>query len=147
MRIALHPDDPPIPDPLGGATRIVGSLDNYERIFSMVPGRSNGMLFCQGCVAEMGEDVIKAIHRIGSQDKIVFVHFRDIRGTPYKFQEVFIDEGDNDMLRAMEAYKAVGYDGPIMLDHTPGIPADPTGRAGHAYANGYVKALIQAVYR
>ncbi len=147
VRIALHPDDPPIPDPLGGAARIVGSLDNYERIFGMAPSRSNGMLFCQGCVAEMGEDVIKAIHRIGSQDKIVFVHFRDIRGTPYRFQEVFIDEGDNDMLRAMEAYKAVGYDGPVMLDHTPGIPADPTGRAGHAYANGYIKALIQAVYR
>ncbi len=147
VRIALHPDDPPIPDPLGGAARIVCSLDNYERFFGMAPSDSNGMLFCQGCVAEMGEDVVQAIHRVGSQKKIVFVHFRDIRGTPHKFQEVFIDEGDNDMMKAMEAYRDVGYDGPAMLDHTPGIPGDEQGRLGHAYANGYLRAMIQAVYR
>jgi mannonate dehydratase len=147
VRIALHPDDPPVPDPLGGAARIMVSLANFERAFGLALSRANGMLFCQGCVAEMGEDVVKAIHRIGGQDKIVFVHFRNIRGTPYNFQEVFIDEGDMDMVRAMQAYKEVGYDGPIMLDHTPGIPNDPQARAGHAFANGYIKALIQAVYR
>lgn len=147
VRIALHPDDPPVPDPLGGADRIMVSLANFERAFSLSPGQANGMLFCQGCVAEMGEDVVGAIHRIGRQGRIVFVHFRNIRGTPYNFQEVFIDEGDMDMLTAMRAYKDVGYDGPIMMDHTPGIPNDAGARAGHAYACGYIRALIQAVYR
>jgi len=33
-----------------------------------------------------------------------------------------------------------------MMDHTPGIP-HPSGLwAGRAYANGYIKALIQMVY-
>lgn len=147
VRIALHPDDPPIPEPLGGADRIVVSIDNYRRIFDLAPSDANGMLFCQGCVAEMGADVPETIRAIGSRNKIVFVHFRNIRGSSYKFQETFIDEGDVDMVRAMQTYREVGFQGPFMLDHTPGIP-HPAGRwAGHAYANGYIRALIQAVYR
>jgi mannonate dehydratase len=147
VRIALHPDDPPVPEPLGGADRIVVSVPNYQRIFNMIPSPANGMLFCQGCVAEMGADVFQMIRRIGSQGKIVFVHFRNIRGSSYKFQEVFIDEGDVDMLRAMETYREVGFQGPFMMDHTPGIPHPSGGWAGRAYANGYIRALLQTVYR
>jgi mannonate dehydratase len=147
VRIALHPDDPPIPEPLGGADRIVVSVENYQRIFALAPSNANGMLFCQGCVAEMGADVLQTIRTIGSQNKIVFVHFRNIRGSSYKFQEVFIDEGDVDMLQAMQAYRAIGFNGPFMMDHTPGIP-HPSGHwAGRAYANGYIRALLQTVYR
>jgi mannonate dehydratase len=147
VRIALHPDDPPVPEPLGGADRIVVSVENYQRIFDLVPSDANGMLFCQGCVAEMGVDVLDTIRTIGSRNKIVFVHFRNIRGGRYRFQEVFIDEGDVDMLRAMQTYREVGFNGPFMMDHTPGIP-HPSGQwAGHAYANGYIRALIQTVYR
>ena len=93
VRIALHPDDPPIPEPLGGAARIMVSIENFQRVFDLVPSAAYGMLFCQGCVAEMGEDIVEAIHASGARNKIVFVHFRNIRGNPYKFQEVFLDEG------------------------------------------------------
>ena len=147
VRIALHPDDPPIPEPLGGAARIMVSIENFQRVFDLAPSAAYGMLFCQGCVAEMGEDIVEAIHAIGARNKIVFVHFRNIRGNPYKFQEVFLDEGDMDMVRAMEAYRDVGFDGPIMMDHTPGIPPDSQGMGSRAYSNGYIKALIQAVCR
>ena len=93
VRIALHPDDPPIPEPLGGAARIMVSIENFQRVFDLVPSDAYGMLFCQGCVAEMGEDIVEAIHAISERNKIVFVPFRNIRGNPYKFQEVFLDEG------------------------------------------------------
>jgi mannonate dehydratase len=147
VRIALHPDDPPVPEPLGGAARIVVSVENYQRIFNLATSPANGMLFCQGCVAEMGADVLETIRTIGSQGKIVFVHFRNIRGGRYQFQEVFIDEGDIDPLRAMQTYRDVGFNGPFMMDHTPGIP-HPSGHwAGRAYANGYIRALLQTVYR
>ncbi|HEX2036243.1 MAG TPA: mannonate dehydratase [Chloroflexota bacterium] len=147
VRICLHPDDPPIPDPLGGAARITSSIENYHRIFDLVPGTANAMLFCQGCVAEMGVDIYDAIRSIGQRGKIGFVHFRDIRGTPYDFVETFIDEGQHDMLAAMQTYKEVGFEGPFMLDHTPRLPAPYDQSHGHAYANGYIKALIQVVYR
>ncbi len=146
VRLALHPDDPPIPEPMGGAMRIVSTLDQYERIFSLVPSQSNAMLFCQGCVTEMGVDVYDAIRRIGSQGKIAYVHFRNVKGSMHYFEEVFIDEGDVDMLKAMQTYKEVGFEGPFMMDHTPGIPGDRNGWAGHALATGFMRAMIQTVY-
>ena len=126
--------------------RIVSTLDQYERIFGMVPSDANAMLFCQGCVTEMGVDVYDAIRRIGSQGKIVYVHFRNVKGAGHYFEEVFIDEGDVDMLKAMQVYKEIGFEGPFMMDHTPGIPGQHGGLAGHALAAGYMRAAIQAVY-
>jgi mannonate dehydratase len=147
VRMALHPDDPPIPEVMGGAARIVSSLEQYKRIFNLVPSESNAMLFCQGCVTEMGVNVEQAIREIGALGKIVYVHFRNVRGTPRNFQEVFIDEGDVDMVKMMETYRDVGFNGPFMMDHTPEFPNGQTFWAGHAFAVGYMRALIQAVYR
>jgi mannonate dehydratase len=146
VRIALHPDDPPIPDPMGGGARIVTSLENYDRIYSIAPSPANAMLFCQGCFAEMGQDIYEAIAHAASEQRICYVHFRDILGTPYNFQEVFIDEGQNDMRRAMETYRDNGWAGPFMMDHTPRMPEGFNAWHGHAYANGYIKALIKTVY-
>ena len=145
--MALHPDDPPIPETICGAARIVSSLEQFRRIFDTAPSRAHAMLFCQGCVAEMGEDVPNAIRQMAGLGKIAYVHFRNIRGTPRKFQEVFLDEGDADMFRAMQTYKEVGFKGPFMMDHTPGIPDDAGGRFGRAFAVGYIRAMLQAVYR
>ena len=149
VRMALHPDDPPVPrgtPALAGAAHIVSTFDDYRRIFGLVPSPSNGMLFCQGCVTEMqGVNVYDAIREIGSIDKIVMVHFRNVRGEFPKFQEVFVDNGDVDMYRAMQAYRDVGFKGPFSLDHSPMFPGAET--ANQAFAIGYLRALIQAVYR
>ncbi len=146
VRIALHPDDPPIPDPLGGAARITTSMENYDRIYSIAPSPANAMLFCQGCFAEMGGSIYEDIAFASSAGRICYVHFRDIVGTPYNFQEVFIDEGQHDMRQAMQTYKDNGFAGPFMMDHTPRMPDGFNAWHGHAYANGYIKALIQSVY-
>jgi mannonate dehydratase len=147
VRLALHPDDPPLPEPMAGAARIVSTLEQYERIFNLAPSPANAMLFCQGCVTEMGVDVLQAIRRMGALDKIVYVHFRNIIGTPRNFKEVFVDEGQVDMYEAMRTYKEAGFEGPFMMDHTPSIPDDQAGRQGHAYATGYIRAMLQSVYR
>jgi mannonate dehydratase len=149
VRMALHPDDPPMPPgipPLAGGAHIASSFDQYRRIFGIVPSPSNGMLFCQGCVKEMqGVDVYDAIRDMGSIDKIVMVHFRNVRGSFPKFQETFVDNGDVDMYRAMQAYRDVGFKGPFSLDHSPVFPGAEI--ANQAFAIGYLRALIQAVYR
>ncbi len=149
VRMALHPDDPPMPGglpPLAGAAHIASSFEQYHRIFDLVPSRSNGMLFCQGCVTEMqGVDVYDAIRHMGSIDKIVMVHFRNVRGEFPKFQETFVDNGDVDMFRAMQAYRDIGFKGPFSLDHSPMFPGSAV--ANQAFMIGYMRALIQAVYR
>ena len=147
VKLAIHPDDPPIPEPLGGAARILSTLDHFERTFNTVPSDANAMLFCQGCVREMGEDVPSAIRRIASQNKIAYVHFRNIRGTPRSFQEVFVDEENVDMYEAMQTYREVGFEESFMMDHTPGFSQENAQWAGRAFAVGYIRAMIQAVYR
>jgi len=145
VKMALHPDDPPVSS-LGGVARIMRSVDAFKRVIETVPSGYNGLLFCQGCFSEMGTNVVEAIRYFGSRKKIFYVHFRDVRGTADNFAECFIDEGQTDMFKAMKAYKEVGFDGPMIVDHTPRVVGDTTwGHRGRAYAMGYIKALMDVV--
>ncbi len=148
VRLALHPDDPPIPEPLGGVAQICSTLEQFRRIFDTVPSAYHGMLFCQGCMTELlgPERIYDAIAEMASKNKIAWVHFRNVKGQLPRFTEVFHDEGEVDMRRAMEVYKDNGFNGPYGMDHTPTFPQKRAGWAGKAYANGYIRALIQTVY-
>jgi mannonate dehydratase len=62
------------------------------------------------------------------------------------FDEVFMDEGDTDMFAAMQAYKDVGFDGPMRADHTPRVVGDNQyAHRGFAFEVGYMRGLAQAV--
>ena len=50
------------------------------------------------------------------------------------------------MLKAMETYKECGFSGPFMMDHTPNVTG-AVGKEGMAYAIGYIRALLQVVWR
>ena len=148
VNLALHPDDPPIPEPLGGVAQICSTVEQFRRIFGAVPSANHRMLFCQGCMTELAgpQAVYDIIAEMASRKKIALVHFRNVRGRLPRFAEVFIDEGEVDMRRAMETYRDNGYSGPFGMDHTPGFPQSMAGPAGRAYANGYIRAMIQTVY-
>ena len=148
VKMALHPDDPPIPEPLGGVAQICSTLEQFRRtFFDIAPSPNNCMLFCQGCMTELlgPADVYDAIAEMASKDKVAWVHFRNVRGQLPRFTEVFMDEGEVDMRRAMETYRDNGFNGPYMMDHTPHFPHHDD-LHGKAYAIGYIRALIQTVY-
>ncbi len=145
VKLALHPKDPPQPV-VRGVARLLTSVESIEKLLDAVPSPANGFSFCQGTVTEMGANVVDAIHRIGRRGKIHHVHFRAVRGRVPNYVETFIDEGDVDMLAAMRAYKAVGYEGAIVSDHTPEMSGDlPGGKMGRSFSHGYIRALIHAV--
>ena len=146
--MALHPDDPPVPDPLGGVAQICSMPEQFRRIFDIKPSDNHTMLFCQGCMTEaLGEGVYEFIAEMAAGNKIAWVHFRNVRGQLPRFAEVFIDEGDIDMHRAMTVYRDNGFTGPFMMDHTPRLPVSTRSEwLGKAYAIGYIRALIQNVY-
>ena len=105
----------------------------------IVPSDYNGLEFCQGTVSEMPEDVLDAIRYFGSRDKIFYVHFRNVSGPVPTFDETFIDEGHVDMLEAMKLYKEIGFDGPMIDDHSPMVIQDPGyGYRSRAYSLGYI---------
>ena len=51
------------------------------------------------------------------------------------------------MYEAMQTYREIGFEGPFMMDHTPSFPQANTQWAGRAFAVGYIRSMIQAVYR
>jgi len=144
--LAMHPDDPPLGELLGEA-RIMNSVENFERLVTLVPSPSNAICFCQGTFAEMGVDVSVAIRRLGSA--IRYVHFRDVRGTADSFTETFHDNGPTDMVAAMRAYRDIGFEGPIRPDHVPQLAGEEDGEPGYTikgrlFAFGYLRGLMQA---
>jgi len=147
VTMALHPDDPPVPEPLGGVAQICSTPDQFRRIFATVPSSNHQMLFCQGCMTEaLGNGVYDFIGEMAGNKQIAWVHFRNVSGQLPRFAEVFMDEGDIDMRRAMTIYRDNGFNGPYMMDHTPTFPHEKSQWLGKAYAIGYIRALIQTVY-
>ena len=145
VKLALHPDDPPIPS-LQGVSRIFRNVENFDKALGLYPSDYNGITFCQGSFAAMNEDIPSLIRHFGR--KIFFVHFRDIRGNADAFEETFHDEGQTDMKACMRAYKEIGFDGVIRTDHAP-VMAGETGEnpgyemLGHIFATGYLKGLLE----
>jgi len=151
VKVGCHQHDPGMPPGVGyrGIERVLGSLEGVKRFVDLHPSPYHGLNFCQGTISEMctsSEQVYDAIRYFGSRKRIFWVHFRNIRGGFLEFDEVFSDEGDIDMVRALRTYKEVGYDGVLVPDHVPRSPLDtPFGYQGRAFCLGYIKALIQAV--
>jgi mannonate dehydratase len=145
VRMAAHPDDAPFPSFLGVA-RILDSVDSLERLINAVPSPCNGVNFCQGVMSEMaGVDVPAAIRRLGATGKIFFAHCRDTQGVMPTFTEVFMDEGDTDMIATVQAFRDVGFSGCIRADHTPRVVGDNAhGHRGFAFQIGYMKGLAHA---
>ncbi len=150
VKLAMHPDDPPL-SPIRGVGRIMRSVDNYQRLIDMIPSPVKGITMCQGNFTLMTDDLPGVIRHFGRQNKIFFVHFRDVRGTPEKFEETWHDEGKTDMLACMQAYRDIGFEGVLRPDHVPTVEGDSNANAGYSsfgrlYAIGYIRGLRQAVY-
>lgn len=148
VNLAMHPDDPPL-SPIWGWSRIMRSPEAFERLFEIAPSPANGLTFCQGCFAELGEDLPALIRRFGS--RIHFAHFRDVAGDLKRFRETFPDNGPTDMVAVLEAFREVGYDGAIRSDHVPQLVTesgsnDGYGLHGNLFAIGYMKGLMEPVF-
>jgi mannonate dehydratase len=127
VKLAMHPDDPPL-SPIRGVGRIMRSIENFQRLVDLA-----------------------AIRNYGRQGKIFFIHFRDVRGTPEKFEETWHDAGQTDMLACLKAYRDANFDGVLRPDHVPTVEGDTNENAGYSafgrlYAIGYIRGLRQAVY-
>ena len=148
VRIALHPDDPPV-DKLGRVERILTSRAAMQRALDMADSPLVGLTFCQANFVAMGEDIYDCIRDFGRQNKLFFVHFRDIMGTKTCFHETFHDNGPTDMAKALRCYRDAGFDGAIRVDHVPTMADEENGTPGYAelgrlYAIGYLRGLAEA---
>jgi mannonate dehydratase len=143
VRLAAHPDDPPVPY-VRGTPRLVYQPQLYQKLLDLQPGRANALEFCLGSIAEMTEgDVYEATAQYA--EHIAYVHFRNVRGKAPYYNEVFIDEGDIDMVRILRILKAGNFDGVLIPDHTPQMTCEAPWHAGMAYTLGYMKAAMKLI--
>ncbi len=145
VRLAAHPDDPPMPT-IRGHGRLVNQPYLYQKLLDLVPSPSNALEFCLGTLQEMSEgDVYEAIEQYSRQNAIAYVHFRNVRGKVPKYHEVFIDEGDLDMIKALRILYRNGYKGVIIPDHTPQMTCEAPWHAGMAHAVGFMLAALRLI--
>jgi mannonate dehydratase len=145
VRLVAHPDDPPLPE-LRNTARLFYSHETYERSVTEFASHAHGMEFCLGTLQEMKDgDVYELLDKHASQGNIGYIHFRNVRGKVPHYREVFVDEGDLDMVRVLRILKKHNYNGVIIPDHTPEIMCNAPWHAGMAYALGYIKGAMQAL--
>lgn len=157
VRLALHPNDPPVPASRGPA-QIMSTLDHWKRLIEIVPSPANGITYDCGVTREIGEDPVEVCRYFGSRDRINHVHYRNVRVrvASLDYTEVFPDEGEVDMLAVMRELVRLQYPRAIYPEHPraldadrelPGFnPYDPGGGgySGLVYNVAYTRAMLQA---
>ena len=146
IRLAIHPDDPPLPT-LHGQDRIITHNKALAKVVSLAPSPSNGICYCQGALAPGGTDLQAGIRQLAPH--IHFAHFRNVAGTAENFRETFHDNGDLDMAALMRAYKESGFTGPMRPDHAPSLATESNETPGYEtlgklHAIGYMQGLWDA---
>ncbi|MBR5295552.1 MAG: mannonate dehydratase [Clostridia bacterium] len=149
IRLALHPDDPPVPA-LGDVGRIMISKENIRRaVYDIYPSENLGVCMCQANFYIMGEDVEGCIRDFA--DKIFMVHFRNTVKMPDGgFRETFHDNGSLPMADLIRVYHECGVNVPIRVDHVPTMQEEKSRFAGYdamgrLFAIGYLKGILESV--
>ena len=62
VKLAMHPDDPPL-SPIRGVARIMRSVESFQRLVDLVPSPANGITLCQGNFTLMTDDLPAVIRR------------------------------------------------------------------------------------
>ena len=148
VKLALHPDDPPLAK-MNGVAKLFTNYDGYARAERIAGGSKNwGLTFCVGTWSEggiaMGKNVFEMIQDFGGRGKIFEVHFRNVSSPLPRFEETFPDDGYMDMYKVKKALRQVKFDGAAEPDHVPQLAGDSgLRRAGTAYILSNMRAMLQ----
>jgi len=155
VRMALHPNDPPVPY-LGGVGSLIMSADDYRRAFDLANDSPYlGMKLCTGCWTEGGllftNDMLGDIDEFVRRGKVFEVHFRNVSAplnADYSgyFEETLAEDGYADMYELMLQFVRSGYNGPIFCDHTHrSVNSELLGsKTNRATSDAWIQGLIYA---
>jgi mannonate dehydratase len=148
VRLALHPDDPPLAM-MNGVAKVFIDYAGIRRAEEIARGSKHfGLTFCAGTWSEggdkMGKDVFGMIDDYGKRGKIFTVHLRNVSSPLPRFHETFHDDGYMDMYQVVKALRKVRFSGSMVPDHIPVLNGDDAfRRAGHAYTISYMRSLLR----
>jgi len=147
VRLALHPDDPPVAM-MNGVGKMFVHYDGIKRAEQIAGGSKHfGLTFCIGTWSEggdkMGQDVFGMIRDFGARGKIFAVHFRNVSSPLPRFHETFLDDGYLDMYAVMKALRQVRCTASLIPDHYPALAGDTNRRIAEAYIIAYMRSLLR----
>jgi mannonate dehydratase len=156
VRLALHPNDPPVPISRG-SEQLMATFEQWKEYLNLVKSPYNGMTYDCGVSRELGEDPVKVCRYLGERDVINHAHYRNvIVRKPYvDYTEVFLDEGQVDMFAVMKELVRQKYPRGLYPEHPRAIDVDRErgiknmypgggGWAAEVYNVAYTKAMLQA---
>ncbi len=156
VRLALHPNDPPVPLSRGNE-QLFASFDQWKEYLMLVDSPYNGMTFDCGVARETGADPVEVCRWLGERDRINHVHYRNVivRKPNVDYTEVFIDEGQVNMFAVMKELVRHKYRFGVYPEHPRAIDIDRKlgirsmypgggGMVALMYNVAYTKAMLQA---
>jgi mannonate dehydratase len=145
VRMAAHPDDPPL-EFVRGTPRLLYQPRHLQELLDDHPSPANVLELCVGTLAEATDtDAYDWIDRYAAAGRIGYVHLRNVRDKAPHYRETFIDEGEIDVLRVLRILSKRGFDGVIIPDHAPQMTCAAPWHAGMAFAMGYLRAGLEVV--
>ncbi len=142
VALAIHPDDPPL-QTLRNQPRLGHLPRHYREIMQLSDSSFHVMELCLGTFREMvSEDFYESIEYFAENQKIGYIHFRNVRDRVPHYKETFVDDGDIDMAKVISILEKSGFEGMLIPDHTPQLTCQAPWHAGMAYAMGYMRALL-----
>ena len=133
VRIAIHPNDPPVPY-LDGVGSLIISMDDYRRAFEIAKKYGDdgakkfiGAKLCIGCAVEGGanfsKNLLADLDWMIRSGNLFQLHFRNVTGPidpDYSgyFEECLAQDGYADMYAIMKQVIKSGFNDSIFCDHS-----------------------------
>ena len=156
VRLALHPNDPPVPLSRG-SEQLMDTVEHWIEYLDLVRSPYNGMTYDCGVTRETGADPVRVCRLLGERGCINHVHFRNVvvRQSFVDYTEVFLDEGQVDMFAVMKELVRQKYSRGLYPEHPRALDLDRErgirnsypgggGLVGEIYNVAYTKAMLQA---
>lgn len=115
---------------------------SHLALFEAVPDPHNGVCLCAGSCYQAGDDVVEAVHRLGS--RIHCVHFRDADALGGPCVEMLLGKGRVPFAAVAKALRETGYRGPVHCEHFGSFAGERHGEVTAAWAAGFMRALLGA---
>ena len=147
VRMALHPNDPPMAC-LGGVASLIYTTECYKKALALAKGsKALAVKMCVGCWLEAPGfgDLMQDIEDFIRNGDLAEVHFRNVSATLPHFEETLSEDGYANMYEIMKQFLRCGFDGYMSVDHGFQGYASMGGQLGSlAYSTGHMKGLLHA---
>ena len=91
--LAAHPNDPPMRK-MRGTERILIQPNEFQKLLNINESPNNKIELCLGTFQEMSESGLETyLSKFAEDDKIGYIHFRNVKGKVPNYIEAFVDEG------------------------------------------------------